>query len=135
MPVACVVAMTTLPNNDLPGTEGFSTGSVIGIGLAGDRCLKVSTSLRTAELRQLPEGVQRDPRDWITLMSICVAVISHHGSAVPVEACKTMSMRSHLLIFYQWLCGPMVAYILTDHRKDTIVSARCPALRVERCTM
>ena len=58
VPVAMPLAPGAVPNNDLPGTDNFAAVSTIEIGLAGGRCLKVSASLPSAELRRLIRVVE-----------------------------------------------------------------------------
>ncbi len=58
VPVEVPLAPSAAPNGALPGTDGFAAGSVIEIGLAGGRCLKVSPSLPTAELRRLIRAIE-----------------------------------------------------------------------------
>ena len=54
MPLAPSVA----PNEPLPGTGSFAAEALIEISLAGGRCLKVPTSLPSAELRRLIRAVE-----------------------------------------------------------------------------
>jgi transposase len=58
VPVAMPLAPGAVPNVDLPGTDNFAAVSTIEIGLAGGRCLKVSASLPSAELRRLIRTVE-----------------------------------------------------------------------------
>ncbi len=58
VPVEMPTAPSVAPNDALPGTDSFSIGSMLEIGLAGGRCLKVPTSLPTAELRRLIRVVE-----------------------------------------------------------------------------
>ena len=58
VPVAMPPAPGAAPNDNLSGTDSFSTGSPIEIGLAGGRCLKVPASLPSTELRRLIRAVE-----------------------------------------------------------------------------
>jgi transposase len=58
VPVAMPLAPGAVPNDDLPGTDNFAAVSMIEIGLAGGRCLKVPPSLPSAELRRLIRTVE-----------------------------------------------------------------------------
>lgn len=93
-------------------------------------------SLPSAELRRLLESVQHDPlpfvienhpgsRDCISPNWICVAVSSHQGSALPVEASDAMHMHSYILIDNLWNEPRKMPYILTTLENVAIVSAQC----------
>lgn len=59
VPVAMPTVPGAAPNDDLPVTASSAGGSTIEIGLVGGRCLKVPTSLPSAELRRLIRVVER----------------------------------------------------------------------------
>jgi transposase len=58
VPVEMPRAPSTGLNGTLPGMDNFAAVSTIEIGLAGGRCLKVSASLPSAELRRLIRVVE-----------------------------------------------------------------------------
>ena len=51
-------APSVAPNAPIPAMDSFAGGSVIEIGLAGGRCLKVPASLPSTELRRLIRAVE-----------------------------------------------------------------------------
>ena len=58
VPVAMPLAPSTGPNDALPRTGSLAAEALIQISLAGGRCLKVSASLPSAELRRLIRVVE-----------------------------------------------------------------------------
>jgi hypothetical protein len=58
VPVEMPLAPSTGPNGALPGTGSFAAEALIEISMAGGRCLKVSASLPSAELRRLIRVVE-----------------------------------------------------------------------------
>ena len=58
VPVELPLAPSTRPNSALPGTVSLAAEALIEIGLAGGRCLKVSASLPSPELRRLVRVVE-----------------------------------------------------------------------------
>ena len=56
--VQMALAPSVAPNDGLSGTGSFSAEALIEIGLAGGRCLKVSASLPSTELRRLIRVVE-----------------------------------------------------------------------------
>ena len=58
VPVEMPLAPSVAPNEPLPGTGSFAAEALIEISLAGGRCLKVPTSLPSAELRRLIRAVE-----------------------------------------------------------------------------
>ena len=58
VPVQLPMAPSVAPNGPVPAMDSFAGGSVIEIGLAGGRCLKVPASLPSTELRRLIRTVE-----------------------------------------------------------------------------
>ena len=58
VPVAMPPVPGVAPIDDLPGTGSFAAEALIGIGLAGGRCLKVPALLPSTELRRLIRAVE-----------------------------------------------------------------------------
>jgi transposase len=58
VPVEMPMAPSVAPNAALPGTGSFAAEALIEISLAGGRCLKVSASLPSPELRRLIRVVE-----------------------------------------------------------------------------
>jgi transposase len=58
VPVEMPLAPSVAPNDALPGMDNFAAVSTIEISLAGGRCLKVSASLPSPELRRLIRVVE-----------------------------------------------------------------------------
>ncbi len=58
VPVEMAPTTSGVPNDDLRGTDNFAGSSVIEIGVAGGRSLRVSALLPSAELRRLIRAVE-----------------------------------------------------------------------------